>query len=84
MSLRSWLLERLGNSAPNDPERMVELTTVAPYEVPILQEMLSQVGINSNVTETFDAVFRGDYMSCITVRSADFETATQALRDFKS
>ncbi|MGH1489498.1 MAG: hypothetical protein ACRBK7_08925 [Acidimicrobiales bacterium] len=86
MSLRTWLLERIAafsGNAEDDPDLTVQFMVVPLYEVPILQEVLSQSGIASQVTETFDAVVMQE-KACLMVRSADLSAASDAVTEFKT
>ncbi len=83
MSIRSWLLARLGGEGADDQTLLVELTTVAPYRAPILQQMLAQRGIDSHISKRLAPV-TWDERSCLSVQKADLAAATEALRQFEA
>ncbi len=85
MSLRTWLLDRLRpilGSDEIDPDQLIELTNVKPFEVPAIQAVLSQAGINSQVGESLRSV-TWDERAHVVVKQADFDRATEVLADLR-
>lgn len=85
MSLRTRILTfiaGLGSSQPDDPNRLVDVATVEPYEAPILREVLAQHGVRSHGTESLTP---GTWVDKVIVRVAkrDLATATAALQAFR-
>jgi hypothetical protein len=85
MSLRTRILRLiagLGSSRPDDPDRLVDVATVEPYEAPILREVLAQQGIVSQDTESLTP---GTWVDKVVVRVAqrDVDAATSALQAFR-
>lgn len=84
--MRTWILDRLkpilGSDVP-EPDALVVLTTVAPYEVPVIRQVLTDNGIYCHAAEGLDPISFSERVA-VKVRQEDLVAANNTLAELRS
>jgi hypothetical protein len=82
MSLRDWVDRKLGGSAVDDPDELLEVCTLPLMSGPLAVRGLQSRGIDAHMTEAFNPVLKTTALNAvIRVRRRDFLRAYGVLQE---